>query len=451
MGVLRSLILALAMLAGRVEAQGAPQAERVTIYTGARVLDVTRGDWRDVRIVVRGEHIAALLPAGAPAPDGAETVDMRGRYAIPGLIDAHVHVTVAPDEEAMRRELARNLFGGVTAVRDMSGDVRIIAHFARNARLGQLDAPDIHYAGLVAGPAFFDDERMAYQAQGAVAGALPWMRAVTPETDLVDLVAVMRGAGVSGMKIYANLSPDLFRRLTREAHRQGLPVWAHGAVFPTTPMEEVLAGANSLSHVCMLAYQTLVPPPASYAYPDRRPLDEARLLADAPVPEMAALWAEMARRGTILDTTAWVYPTIERMRVEMTAAAAPNPPPVLPPIYCSTRLAVHLMGQAARAGVVLAAGTDAPARAGDPWPGIYEEMMLMRDSAGIPPIDVIRAATINGARALGREAELGAIEPGRLANIAFLGSDPLARDANLRSVELTVRRGRLYWRRDYRP
>ncbi|MBC7987095.1 MAG: amidohydrolase family protein, partial [Sphingomonadaceae bacterium] len=392
--------------------------------------------------------IEALAARGAAAPEGAEIVDVGGRYAIPGLIDTHVHVTIQPDEAAMRAEMERNLYGGVTAVRDMIGDARIIAHFARNARLGELASPDIYFAGLAAGPGFFADDRMTYEALGATPGAVPWMRAVTPQTNLTELVAMMRGAGASGVKIYANLSPEIVRALTAEARRQGLPVWAHGAIFPTTPLQAVEAGADTLSHVCMLAYQTLTPPPASYDYADRGPLDEARLMGD-PVPEMAALWAAMRERGVVLDTTAWVYRTIERMRAEMTAAAAPGEPEFLPPIYCSSRLAEHLMGQASRAGVLLSAGTDAPAIAGDPWPGIFEELMLMRDSAGIAPIAVLRAATVNGARAIGGDEQSGTIAVGALANFALLTEDPLAERANLRTVELTVKRGRRYWRRDY--
>ena len=374
---------------------------------------------------------------------------MRGHYAIPGLIDVHQHISIAPSLDAMQRELRRALYGGVTAVRDMAGDARILAFLAREARLGEIPAPDLYFAGLVAGPGFFAGGRMADEALGATPGAVPWMRAVTADTDLAELVAAMRGTGAGGMKIYANLEPVLVRALIVEAHRQGFPIWSHGAVFPTTPLDAVEAGADTLSHVCMIAYQTQTPPPASYDYADRPPLDEARLLAGAPVPELEALFAAMRARGTLLDTTLWVYRTIERLRAEMTEAAAPDPPPFLPPIYCSSRLAEHLAGQAARAGVALVAGTDAPGLEADPWPGLFEELVLLRDQARIPPIEMLRAATVNAARALNRSEEMGVIAPGRLANIAFLTADPLARGANLRTVALTVKRGRPYWRRDF--
>jgi imidazolonepropionase-like amidohydrolase len=432
-------------------AQPAETAAPPTAYAGAQYLDVVAGRWRWGTILVRGERIEALPGDGAALPAGTVVVDMRGHYAIPGLIDVHLHISISPSPAAMQRELSRAVHGGVTAVRDMAGDARILAFLARAARLGEIPAPDIYFAALVAGPSFFTDGRMADEALGATPGAVPWMRAVTAETDLAELVAAMRGTGASGMKVYANLRPELVRALIAEAHRQNFPIWAHGAIFPTTPLDAVEAGADTISHVCMLAYQTQTPPPASYDYADRPALDEARLMAEAPTPEMAALYAAMRERGTLLDTTLWVYRTIERLRAEMTAAAAPNPPPFLPPIYCSSRLAEHLAGQAARAGVALAAGTDSPGLAADSWPGLFEELVLLRDQSRVAPIEVLRAATVNAARALGQSGEMGVIAPGRLANIAFLTADPLASGANLRTVALTVKRGRQYWRRDFDP
>jgi imidazolonepropionase-like amidohydrolase len=81
---------------------------------------------------------------------------------------------------------------------------------------------------------------------------------------------------------------------------------------------------------------------------------------------------------------------------------------------------------------------------------VFDEMDLLR-KAGLPPLEVLRAATLNGAKALKRESEIGALEPGKLANIAFLSENPLAAKARWRSVVLTVKRGMRYWRRDYKP
>jgi hypothetical protein len=67
------------------------------------------------------------------------------------------------------------------------------------------------------------------------AGEAPWAQAIDESTDLPLAIARARGTGAVALKIYANLPPALVSRLAAEAHRQGLRVWAHGAVFPTTP------------------------------------------------------------------------------------------------------------------------------------------------------------------------------------------------------------------------
>ena len=81
------------------------------------------------------------------------------------------------------------------------------------------------------------------------------MRAVTPSTDLTLAMAEAKGTGATAIKIYADLPGDLVRRITGEAHRQHLLVWAHAAVFPASPREVVDAGVDVVSHSCLLAYQ----------------------------------------------------------------------------------------------------------------------------------------------------------------------------------------------------
>ncbi|HEX8623341.1 MAG TPA: amidohydrolase family protein [Allosphingosinicella sp.] len=431
--------VAVVFAAGRVTAQ--QPVTPLVAYRGATLVDVRSGELRRrTTIIVRGETIEALLPPGAELPAGAETVDVAGLYAVPGLIDVHQHVENGRGRRAAEAVLRREIYSGVTGVRDMAGDSRILAYLSRAARLGEVEAPDLDFAGFVAGPGYFIDDRMHDLVLGGVAGKVPWLQSIGPETDLPLAVARIAGTGARGVKVYGNLDSATVARIAAEAHRQGLGVWAHAAVFPATPLEVVEAGADSVSHVCMLAYQTLAVPPVSYH--DRAPLDQSALMRGPVNAELARVFRAMKARGTVLDTTVAVYHLIERLRREL--------PGHKPPTYCDSALAERIAGQAYAAGVILATGTDAPAPTASPWPAVFDEMDFLRE-AGLPPLEVLRAATLNGAKALGREGEIGAIEPGKLANIAFLGANPLADKARWRSVVLTVKRGTLYWRRDYKP
>jgi imidazolonepropionase-like amidohydrolase len=159
---------------------------------------------------------------------------------------------------------------------------------------------------------------------------------------------------------------------------------------------------------------------------------------------VAALFDTMRERGIILDATNYVFETIERMRAQ-TPENAPPPP------YCSSKLAEVLCGQAHRHGVLISAGTDSFAPADDPYPALHSEMEILVRKVGMTSMDAIRSATLVSAMSAGQQKEMGTLEPGKLANIIFLGSDPLQDIAAIRSVELTVKRGVRFPRKDYRP
>src|SRR6478752_9251180 len=197
-------------------------------------------------------------------PDGAEVVDLAGRFVIPGLVDAHQHLATPPDRVKAEAWLRQMVYGGVTAIRDMADDLRQVGDLARACLVGEIPGPDIHYAALMAGPGFFDDPRTWQVSQGETPGRVPWMQAITDETDLVIATALARGTHASALKIYADLSPELVAAITAEAHRQGVPAWAHASVFPALPLDVVRSGVDVVSHVTMLAWQTQVDAAPTY-------------------------------------------------------------------------------------------------------------------------------------------------------------------------------------------
>jgi imidazolonepropionase-like amidohydrolase len=114
-------------------------------------------------------------------------------------------------------------------------------------------------------------------------------------------------------------------------------------------------------------------------------------------------------------------------------------------------LAGKLTNQAYRSGVTISAGTDGDTPISEPWPALFDELELLHDSAGLPPMEVIKAATLNGAKAAGQEKDMGTIEAGKLANMVVLAKNPLDDVRNFQSVVLTVKRGRQFPREEYRP
>ena len=443
-GVVRLLILCwlgCAALASAAEPPFAPatSGERV-VYRHATLIDGTGArPRRDMTVITNGERIEAVLPAARLTPQmtvGARTVDLTGRFLLPGLIDSHQHLATPPSPRATAAQLRRLLYSGVTALRIMADDLRSIAEFDRAARAGEIAAPDLYFAALVAGPGFFTDPRTQAVSAGYTPGQAPWAQAIDARTDIPLAVARAHGTGAVAIKIYADLPPDLVRRLADEAHRQGMLVWAHGMVFPTTPAEVLAARPDVVSHTCYLAYQAMVRRPQSYR--ERFPLDES-LFAAGDNPAMADLFRTMRDNRILLDPTLRIYRVVESL-------ATPERPP-----YCTLDLAARLTALAHRAGVLMSAGTDSQTPASDPWPSLFEEMELFVHRAGLTPLEAIRAATQIGAMTLGQADALGTVAPGRIADLLILERDPVADIANLRSVLFTVKRGRRFDRADYRP
>ena len=444
MGLSRLLVLLCAAASAAVAHAQPPAAETAperVAYRGATLIDGTGGPALPNRTVItRGERIEAVLQdaqATAERLAGARVVDLGGRYLLPGLIDSHQHIATPPNRRQAEALMRRDLYSGITATRIMADDLRSVAELARAARVGEIPSPDLYFAALMAGPSFFDDPRTQAISAGWTPGETPWAQAIDDTTDLPLAVARARGTGAVAIKVYANLPAHLVRRITDEAHRQGMQVWAHGMVFPTPPADVIAAGPDVISHTCYLAYQVMERRPQSYQ--ERSPIDPAPF-ASGDNPVMARLFAEIRRRGIILDPTLRVYGEVERR-----SQASGRPP------YCTLDLGARLTAQAYRAGIPLSAGTDGDTPRGAAYPGLFEELELLVGRAGLPPAQAIRSATLVGAMTMGQADEMGSIAPGKLANLVVLERNPLDDIANMRSVVLTVKRGRTYARDDYRP
>jgi imidazolonepropionase-like amidohydrolase len=411
-------------------------------YRGATLLDGTGAPTRPgTTILVEDEHIRLVAPddrvSAADLAD-AEIIETGGRYVIPGLIDTHQHIATPPQRALAEAALRRDLYGGVTATRDMADDLRQVADITRAALVGEIEAPDIHYAALMAGPGFFTDPRTWQVSQGAAPGEVPWMQAITAETELPLAVAMARGTFATAIKIYADLPGETVAAITAEAHRQGIAVWAHAAVFPASPGQVIDAGVDAVSHVHMMVHEAADQPLTSYH--DKPPVDHERFVgSDDPVVE--ELFARMRIRGTVLDATASLWGRIAResQDTETEQRAIGN-----------DALSAALTTQALRAGVIVCAGTDTDPDVSSEWPALFEELEYLVERCGLTPEQALQCACRNGAISLGGEDRMGTVEAGKLANFVVLTEDPTRDLAHLRSVVTVVKRGRPHHRANYR-
>ena len=420
----------------------APASAASLLLTHATVIDGTGAPAKaDTTIVIDGDHIRSIYPSGSQTlPKGARVEDLRGRYVIPGLIDAHVHISdVEPDIAHYKSFLHALLLGGVTGIRDMAGNDRLLGYLAQQSNSGAIAGPDIFYSALMAGPSFFaEDDRVQPSAPGEKAGATAWMRAVDANTDLPQAIAEAKGTGATGIKVYANLSADLLAKITAEAHRQGLRVWTHATIFPAKPSDAVTAGVDTISHSAYLVWEAAPSVPDDYGVRTRG--DFSHIAPDAP--QILALFDAMKQKGTVLDATLHVFAFLATHRPKEVGAG------MMPWTYAVTRLAHDR-------GVLIDVGTDSQGFEGGTdgspnlktMPVVHAEMAMLVEHAGFTPIDAIHAATQIGAMALGQSATRGTIAQGMRADLVVLTANPVKNIHNTTKIAFVLKNGIMY-RRD---
>ena len=180
------------------------------VLQNVNIVDVNNQNiLEDYTLVIQGNKISKIMPSSEYVPnENTQSFNFKGKYVLPGLIDAHVHMATDPTME--RRDdaeitLKQMLLSGITSVRDMAGDARALASLSRDALVGDIDAPNIYYSSLMAGTVFFSDPRTIATAQGGVSGQMPYMKAIDDSTNIPLTVAEAKGTGAHGIKFYACL------------------------------------------------------------------------------------------------------------------------------------------------------------------------------------------------------------------------------------------------------
>jgi imidazolonepropionase-like amidohydrolase len=379
-------------------------------------------------IIVKGQTIDDVFPTGSKKlADTIMIFSLKGKYILPGLIDTHVHLATDPSgsdsASATKKVLEKMLYSGITSVRDMAGDARILAGLSRDALVGDIVSPDIYYSALMAGPEFFKaDERAVKSTKGGITGKMPYMQAITDSTDMVIAVAEAKGTGATGIKLYASVSGELVEKVVAEANKQRMMVWAHATLFPARPGDVIQAGVRVISHAELLAFNVTgsinnIPPEWRKKQPKEFWDEETDKF------QLAGLFELMKENNTILDATV------------LTDHALLQKAPQMQMRY---EVAKRVTVRAYKAGVKICTGTDT-----DQKLFVQDEMKILVKECGFTPNEAIIAATKNGAEAIGILKSHGTVEPGKVADLLVLNKNPLDDINNIDSVNLVIKAGRL--------
>lgn len=358
-------------------------------------------------VIVEGDRIAWIGAVGElEVPHGAQVIDGLGRTLLPGLADMHVHMD--------RTDVPLFLANGITAAREMNGDDWHVA------------LRDSIAAGEVVGPRMF-------VASTLLAGEpQPWRHVLIPDATTAYRVAhEMKDRGFDDLKIYDGLSRASYDAFVEASGTLDIPLVGH--IPRDVGLDGVLAaGQSSIEHVEQITYATVghdfdtsrIPEIAS-----RIAASEAWVVPTLAAQRMLSIAGTPAyNRGLDAPEVRFVDPEIRGWWASLRApdgAAEPGPDdPRRRRAEAFYGFQRDLTAALFDAGVPLLVGTDTPNPLLVPGFSLHLELETLVD-AGIPPIDVLRAATRNAARFVGEEGQWGVVRPGALASLVLVEGNPL--------------------------
>ncbi|PKA82007.1 amidohydrolase family protein [Ulvibacter sp. MAR_2010_11] len=441
-------ILALLTIGNRTLSQ--TNSNNGIALTNVTIIDVENSlQMEEMTIIIEGEKIKSIQPSDSTSLKNiGQIIDLKGNYVIPGLIDSHVHLFRPKNRIEILTAL---LYSGITTVRDMGGDARMYQSLMKEIENGTLDGPDIYYSANFFGPTFLEDPRTKFAASGYQPGEAPWMRMITEETNLQQVVSEVKEVGATGIKVYSNITPPLLNKISNEAHTQGLQMWSHSSVFPSKPSDAVTAGVDVLSHGVGMIFETQSNLPISFndAIKNHIKLQDFKN-TDATAPEFLSLFKTMKLNETIFEPTLSSWKPIIRAQEQKNAVVEQVNPTAhlkaaaktIDPLAMDD-WAKRITKAAYQNGVTIAAGTDFNTTI--KW--VQDEIIFLTE-CGLSNLDALKAATLNNARAIGIEDTHGSISINKKANLVILSQNPLEDIKNIRTVISVYKNGKKYLKKE---
>ena len=394
----------------------------VTWIDNCRIYDVHAGAFRGGALKVESGRIAEIVDGSAPR-DGAR-IDLGGQYVLPGFFDCHVHIcmrTEAADANDVWRgalpgtiaiyaaEAAkRMLHAGITTARDVGGwDYHEIAvREAINA--GLIEGPRIHCAGRLL---------------SITSSTTPYYRGMYEEADGPDQVRraarkqLSMGADLIKMLVTGALTSSRYERADAIQYR---PEEIRAAVeIAEDNYTYVAAHAHALQGI------------SNAVEAGCRSIEHGSCGNEA-------VYRLMAKRGTFLVPTVCIMPAM----FSDAGFVASVPDHIRERYQAAHETHVRNLQLAHRCGVTIAMGTDA-GTPGNHCGRNMLEMQVMVEKGGLSPAEAIRAATLNGARLMRLDSDLGSIEPDKIADLIAMSENPLEDIRALFNVSFVMKEGRV--------
>lgn len=408
--------------------------EKVTLIDGTG-----RPAVENAFVLVEGERITRVGRGTLEQAGLAVRIDGTGKYLLPGLMDMHVHIRGAaaffaddkeksePDWDMARRVLHGYLYSGVTSIYDANNVPEFIFRLREQERGGALTAPRIFATGsAVTVPGGHGAFPGSTQVEAWPEGRAALDVLIASEPDLVKLTYDEHNWGTR--PLIPAFTVELMERVIMYLNDHGLRTTVHTS-NEIRAREAIYAGIDTLAH-------PVIQSPVSDGF--------VALMAAKKVPMVSTLtigegYSRLVEHPEFLDKPLYraIFSAdqIQRLKGEVRDQYAARPWTTWMKVM--TPVAQENLRRIVEAGGIITLGSDQ-----SNGPAAHRELELLV-AAGVPPLEVIRIGTLNGAIFLGRDRDMGSVEEGKLADLVLLNADPLANIDNFKDIAMVIKGGKV--------
>ncbi|HEV2992084.1 MAG TPA: amidohydrolase family protein [Candidatus Angelobacter sp.] len=448
---MQRLLLLITLIALAVLTWAQPGSDRPSLaIINVSVVDVTGSPVRPgMTVIIKDGRIVGISKTAKHAfPMNTKIVDARNKFLIPGLWDMHVH-TIFGDWIPGGKDVSLPLFvaNGITGIRDMGGDLDTLLQWRSQISAGAILGPRM----IIAGP-MLDGPKSRFPSSISIATAQEGRKAVDD----------LKAKGVDFIKVQSFITRDGYFAVADEAKKLGITFVGH-VPDSIRATESIDAGQKSIEHLTGI-FEGASTAEDSFIQGSRK--GPKRYLDTYTDTLAAALISRMARSHTWLVPTLvwergqWLIDDIDYSHNADLKYAPASWQHKSWPSFTKGILAeldtdevsvrrrfvqkeFEIVNAMRKAGVPILAGTDtAAAVAVLPGFSLHTELECFVQ-AGFTPLEALQTATVNPAKFLGLQSEMGTVEKGKLANLVLLDANPLEDIRNTRKIAAVILNGRL--------